>query len=112
MTTQLTGFKQDHIGSWIAKDPSAVLTYSVEWSDWLYAGDSLLSTVWSVDSIAGDPAETTLRVLSSGITGTKSYASIDRGTQGEIYTVQVDIVTNNGLRDSRRFRIKVEERYL
>lgn len=112
MTTQLTGFKQDHIGSWISKDPAAVLTYSVEWGDWLYGGDTLLSTVWTVQAITGDPAGTALRVLSYGVTGTKAYASIDRGTPDEIYTVKVDIITNNGLRDTRRFRIKVENRYL
>ena len=112
MTTQLTGFKQDHIGSWISKDPAASLIYSVEWADWLYGGDTLLSTTWTVEPITGDPAGTALRVLSSGVTTTKSYATIDRGTAGEIYTVKVDIVTNNGLHDTRRFRIKVENRYL
>lgn len=112
MTTQLTGFKQDHVGSYIMKDPAAVLTYSVEWADWLYSGDTLLSTTITAEAITGDPAGTALRVLSSGVTTTKAYASIDRGTAGEIYTISVSIITNNGLRDTRRFRIKVENRYL
>ena len=112
MTTQLTGFKQDLVGSYIMKDPAAVLTYSVEWSDWLFSGDTLLSTVITVTAIAGDPAGTALRVVSSGVTTSKAFASIDRGTAGEIYTVTVDIITNNGLRDTRRFRIKVEPRFL
>jgi hypothetical protein len=112
MTTQLTGFKQDLVGSYIMKDPAAVLTYSVEWSDWLFSGDTLLSTVITVTAIAGDPAGTALRVVSSGVTTSKAFALIDRGTAGEIYTVTVDIITNNGLRDTRRFRIKVEPRFL
>lgn len=112
MTTQLTGFKQDHIGSWIAKDPFAVLTYSVEWSDWLYGAQALSTTSWTVEPVANDPAGTALRIVSSGIAGTVSYALIDRGTPGEIYTVKVEIVTDNGEKDSRRFRIKVEDRFL
>ena len=112
MTTQLTGFKQDHIGSYIMKDPAAVLTYSVEWADWLYGNDTVVSGTVTVDAITGDPAGTALRVVSSGVTTTKAFAQIDRGTAGEIYTVTVSIITNNGLRDTRRFRIKVEPRYL
>jgi hypothetical protein len=110
--TQLTGFKQDHIGSYIDKDPTAVLIYSVEWSDWLYGGDTLASTTWTIDAITGDPAGTALRAQGSGVTTTKSYATIDRGTEGEIYTVTCNIVTTNGLRDARKFRVKVEDRYL
>lgn len=110
--TQLTGFKQDHIGSYIEKDPSAALIYSVDWSSWLYGGDTLSSTTWTITAISGDPAGTALRSQGSGVTSTKSYATIDRGTSGEIYTVTCAIVTTNGLIDSRRFRIKVEERYL
>jgi len=110
--TQLTGFKQDHIGSWIAKDPTAVLIYSIDWNDWLYGGDTLLSTTWSVTAISGDPAGTALRTTSGAITSGKSYATIDRGTPGEIYTVSVSITTTNGNIDTRKFRIKVEPRYL
>ena len=112
MTTQLTGFKQDFKGSFIDKDPAAVLTYSLEWVDWLFAGDSLLSTVVTIDSIAGDPTGTALRVVDSGVAGTKTFATIDRGTPGEVYTVRFDIITNNASRDTRRFRIRVDERFL
>jgi hypothetical protein len=112
MTTQLTGFKQDLVGSYIMKDPAAVLTYSVEWADWLYGKDTVVSTTITVAAIDGDPAGTALRVLSSGVTTTKAFAQIDRGTAGEIYTITVNIITNNGLRDTRRFRIKVEPRFL
>lgn len=112
MTTQLTGFLQDHVGSFIMKDPAAELTYSVEWDDYLFGADTLLSTSITIDAVAGDPAGTALRVLSSGVTSTKAFALIDRGTAGEIYTVVVNIITNNGVRDTRRFRIKVEPRFL
>ena len=110
--TQLTGFKQDHIGSYIEKDPGAVLIYSVDWTDWLYGGDTLSSTTWTITAITGDPSGTALRAAGAGVASGKSFATIDRGTGGEIYTVTCRIVTTNGLIDSRRFRIKVEERYL
>lgn len=109
--TTITGFLKDQTGSYIPKDPSAVLTYTVEWSEWLPTSDTILSTTFTITPITGDPAGTALRVVSSGNTSTKSYAIIDRGTSGEIYTVAVFVITNNGNRDTRRFRIKVNERY-
>lgn len=112
MTTQLTGFKQDFKGSFIDKDPAAVLTYSVEWLDYLFGGDTLVSSSVTIDAIAGDPAGTALRVVSTGIANTRVFAIIDRGTPGEVYTVVVNIVTSNNSLDTRRFRIRVEERFL
>ena len=112
MTTQLTGFKQDHIGSYIDKDPIASLVYTVDWVDWLYGNDTVVSTQWTIDAIAGDPAITTLTLEASGNTTTKSYATISKGTPGEIYTVNVRVTTGNGLIDQRSFRIKVNKRYL
>ena len=110
--TQLTGFKQDHIGSYIDKDPGAVLTYSIDWSDWLYGGDAIASTLWTVTAITEDPAGTALRIVSYGFLNDVSYAQIDRGTTGEIYTVTCKITTTEGNTDFRKFRIKVNPRYL
>lgn len=112
MTTQLTGFKQDHIGSYIDKDPTASLVYSVDWSDWLYGADTIVSTLWTITAISGDPAGTALTLDSYGFTTTTSYATITKGTEGEIYTVTSKVTTGNGLVDSRSFRIKVNKRYL
>ena len=110
--TQLTGFKQDHIGSWIAKDPAATLTYSVDWSDWLFGADELLSSTWTVTAITDDPVGTAMLASGAGNNSTVTYATIEKGTPGEIYTVVVSIITTNGSRDTRRFRIKVDNRYL
>lgn len=112
MTTQLTGFKQDHIGSWIEKDPTASLVYTLDWTDWLYGNDTLVDTHWSIDPISGDPAPTTLILQAFGYTTGKSYATISGGTPGEIYTLNVEVTTGNGLIDSRSFRIKINKRYL
>lgn len=112
MTTQLTGFRQDLLGSWIPKDPAADLTYSIDWVDWIYGGDSIATSTWAIDAIAGDPAGTALRIQDTGITSAKTFVNMDRGTLGEIYTVKNTITTTNGLIDVRRFRIKIENRYL
>ena len=110
--TQLTGFKTDIVGSWISKDPGAVLTYSIDWTDWMPDGDSIASTTWAVSTIAGD--STPLVITASGrLPATeKTYVELDNGTASEIYTITNTIVTVNGLTDVRRFRVKVEQRYL
>jgi len=111
MTTQ-TGFRQDNLGSYIDKDPGAVLTYSIDWSDWMPANDTIANSVMAVSTITGDPSA--LTVTSSGFqVGTSiTYAELDNGSAGNVYTVTNTITTTDGAVDVRRFRIKVTNRYL
>lgn len=109
MTTQ-TGFKQDHLGSWIDKDPAAVLVYSLDWNDWMENNDTIANSVMTVSTITGDPAP--LSVRSSGFTGNVAYAELEDGSAGNVYTVTNTITTTDGAVDARRFRVKVVNRYL
>ena len=111
MTTQ-TGFKQDTYGSYIDKDPGAVLTYSIDWSDWMPANDTIANSVMTASTSAGDPSA--LVVISSGFQANTSvtYAELDNGSAGNVYTVTNTITTTDGAVDVRRFRIKVVQRYL
>lgn len=110
MTTR-TGYKQDVKGSWISKDPNAQLVYSMDWgTEWLPTGDALATVSYAVSSVANDAAP--LVIESSGIQGGLTYVELSGGTHGEIYTVTATITTTDSNTDVRRFRIKVEDRYL
>ena len=104
-----TGFQQDQQGSWIAKDPSAQLIYSLDWSEWLPAGDTIASVVHTLQVRANDP--TPIVKGTDGVqSGTTSFVEISGGGVGKIYTVTAQITTTDGLTDSRNFRLKVENR--
>ena len=109
MTITRTGYEKDNTGSWIAKDPSAQLVYSMDWSDWLPVGDSLTQVEYTLQVRANDPQP--LVKESSGVQGTDiSYVELSGGQVGKIYTVTAEITTNDGLIDSRSFRVRVENR--
>ncbi len=87
------------------KDPSAVLDYGIDWSDWLESGESIATSTWTVtpsgltvDSETED-ADSTLIWLSGG-------------TAGVSYDVTNKIVTDNATprTDERTIRIHVKER--
>ena len=109
--TTITGYKQDHKGSYISKDPNAQLVYQMDWTtDWMPTGDSLASVSYDIETISGDA--TPLAEESSGIQDGIAYVELSGGTARNTYTVTCNIVTNDGITDSRRFRIKCEERYV
>lgn len=108
--TQLTGFRKDRTGSYIDKDPDAYLDYSIDWSDWMPAGDSLASSSWTIETIAGDSnAMTTDQNTFSGGTNIATVW-LDGGSAGENYTITNTITTTNGLTDERFFRVFVKQR--
>jgi hypothetical protein len=98
----LTGFQEDRVGVFIEKDPYAVLDYTLDWTNWMPDGDTISSiTVSAATGITVDSTSKTDYIVTAYISG---------GTAGTIYNVEYKIVTANGLRDSRNFRIKVAER--
>jgi len=104
----LTGFQEDRVGAFIEKDPYAVLDYSLDWHNWMPSGDHINSITVTAQTISGDAAP--LAIDSSTNTNFIVTATISGGTAGNIYNVEFKIITDNGLRDSRNFRIKVVER--
>lgn len=103
-----TGFQQTYQGLSIDKDTEAQLTYTLDWVDWLPAGDSLSTVVWTISARANDPDP--LEQESSGIQGTKTYIELSNGQEGKTYTVSAKITTTDGLIDRRYFRVKVTAR--
>jgi len=105
-----TGYQQDAQGSWISKDPTAALIYSMDWSEWLGAGDTLASATYALQVRANDPAP--LVKVSQGyeVGANITYTKLSGGQVGKVYTVTATITTTLGNTDRRSFRIKVENR--
>lgn len=100
-----TGFVQSTQGLTVEKDTEAQLVYTLDWIDWLPVGDSLDTVNWTIAARANDPDP--LVIVSSGITGTKTYVELRDGQEGKSYTVSAKITTVDGAIDRRYFRVKV-----
>jgi len=105
-----TGYQKDVQGSWIDKDSSATLTYSMDWSQWLIGTDTVQSVQYTI-SPSADAND--VKVVTSGVSGGLiTYATLWKGINNVIYTVSARVTTSDGKIDTRRFRIKVKDRYL
>jgi len=103
-----TGFEYKNNLLQIDKDPTAVLTYTFEWNEWLETNDAIATAVYTVQTRSNDPKP--LLKVSSGITGTKTYVQLSQGQLDKVYTVTVKVITTDGLTDSRNFRIRIMNR--
>lgn len=83
------------------KDPSAVLDYTIDWTDWLEA-DTISSSVWTVPTGLTKDSEAT--------TTKKATVWLSGGTQGRFYTVTNRVVTAGGRTDERSIVLVVEQR--
>jgi len=104
----LTGYKIDQVGTYIDKDPYAVLDYTLDWTNWMPTGDTISTITVTAETISGDSAP--LTIDSSTNNDYLATAYISGGTAGNIYNVEYKIDTTNGLKDSRNIRIKILER--
>lgn len=111
----LTGFKRDNKGAYIEKHPNANIKYGIDWTDYLNSGDAVASATVTIESIAGDSAPLqfpTDAATDVEIAGNIVSARLEGGTTGNVYDVDVKIVTSNGDTDSRRFRIVIGPKHL
>jgi len=72
------------------KDPAAVLPYYRDWSDWLDAGESIVSSSWTVT-----PANDVTIVLEQMIGTTKTAVWLSGGVAGVPYTVTNEVTTDS-----------------
>ena len=103
-----TGFVQTIQGLQIVKDPEALLTYALDWTNWLEQGDTLSTATWEIVARANDPDP--LVKVNNGIQGNVTYITLDEGQVGKTYTVFCKVVTVDGLEDRRFFKVKTEAR--
>lgn len=104
-----TGFEVINQTLWITKDPEAQLVYTLDWTDWLAAGDSIAEAQFEVVARANDP-EPLLKISDGVSEGTKTYVELASGQLGKSYTVSTTITTADGLIDRRSFRVKIEQK--
>lgn len=103
-----TGFYKDNEGYVIDKDSEAILSYQLNWSDWLSSGDEIDTSTWSVETISGDTDP--LSATGNSNTTNSTEVTLSGGTTGNIYRVYNTITTINSLTDRRYFRVKVRAR--
>lgn len=84
-----------------AKDPSAVLDYTIDWTRWLPPGDAISSVAWTLSGITN---------AASSHSTTEATIWLSGGTDGTTYDVVCEIVTTGGRTDDRTFRVIVENR--
>lgn len=113
MTITQSGFKRDVQGTYIVKDPDSVITYTIDWSEWLPTNSNISTSTWSLSTVTGDGANA-LSKVSDGITSANqhTYIEVQKGTDGNTYIAKNTVVTTDGTTDVRRFRIRVQDRYL
>ena len=111
----LTGFKKDQDGLYIDKSPSSNIQYGLDFTDYLNTGDSLSSVTVTIGTITGDAAPLAFPTNAGtdvSISGTKAILRVSAGTAGNIYPIEVKIVTADGDTDSRHFRLIVKNKEL
>ena len=106
----LTGFLKDNEGVYINKDEDAVLTYSLDWTDWLPTGSTISANSFTVETITGDTDA--LTKVSQSNTTTVTTVKLSGGTAGKIYKVYNTITITDSLIERRYFRVKVQARSL
>jgi hypothetical protein len=82
------------------------LDYDNDWSDWVPAGDAIITSTWT--AIPYKPTEVGLTVTDGGYTSTSTTIWVSGGDEGVRYAV-MNIVTTQGGRTGERileFRIK------
>lgn len=106
----VNGFLRDNEGIYIEKDSEASLTYTLDWTDWLVNGETVSSSTYDVETLAGDADPLTKSAQSS--TDYTTTIKVTGGTQGKLYKIYNSVTTSGGLTDRRYFRIKVTARSL
>lgn len=87
--------------NYIRKDPSAVLDYSFDWSEWL-GEDTIQSAVCTVDDgVTKENEANSTTAVTVWVSG---------GTSGSDYAVRCTITTVAGRTDERTIYLRVRER--
>ena len=107
----ITGYKQDTQGVWIPKDPEAQLVYSMDWSQWLATGQTIVSVDYTENSRVNDTAPLVIESEGVANSGTLTYCELSGGAVGKVYTVTAEITTDDGSTDRRAFKVRVENRF-
>lgn len=84
------------------KDPNATLEFGRDWSTWLPAGDTIVTSTWIIP--------TGLTKTDESNTTTTATVWLSGGTLGQSYEITNRIVTAQGRTDDRSIQIVVLNR--
>jgi len=88
--------------TYFRKDPDAVLDYGFDWSDWLFDGDAIASSEWTVpEGLTKDSQSKSDTVTTVWLSG---------GSVGADYDITNHIATTDGREDDRTMTISVRQR--
>lgn len=82
------------------KDPGDILDYSFDWSQWLGAGETILTSQWTTSGLG-------ITVESYSNTDTSTLVWLAGGSNTATYYVKNQIVTNQGRTVERTMTINV-----
>jgi hypothetical protein len=116
----LTGYLRDNEGIYIFKDPDANIEYAINFENYLNTGDTILDdstgeptvTLGTIADDSSPLAFPTSHATDVTATTTKVTFRVNAGTAGNVYPVEVKIVTSAGDTDSRHFRIICKDKGL
>ena len=92
--------------TFLLKEPSAALDYSVDWGTDYLTGDALADSGWTVEPVESGG----LSVMSSGFDLLVAVVTVEGGLAGRIYRLTNRVTTAAGLTDSRSIMLRVERR--
>lgn len=110
MAVNRSGFYQTNYGLEIDKDVEAQLSYTFNWSDWLDAGDTIATVVYTVAARRNDPTPITIESSGLADSNTDTYVELAGGQADKTYIVTCKVTTTDGLIDRRNFRVKCVDR--
>lgn len=83
-----------------SKAAAAKLDYSISWADWLPAGDTIDTAVWTADE--------GVTLSDDSVTGSVATVWIEGGTAGSGYLVTCTVTTDDGRIDERSIALTVK----
>lgn len=111
----LTGALKDNKGLYFVKHKDANIQYGLDFTDYLNSGDNVSTATVTIESITDDSsplAFPTDAATDVNITSNVVNIRLSGGTEGNVYDIDVKIVTEDGDTDSRRFRIAIGDKHL
>jgi hypothetical protein len=91
------------------KDPSAILDYGHDWTEWMDEGDEITASTWAAAPDADDGGTLITSNPTFDAAG-PTTVWLAGGVAGESYTVTNHITTAEGRQDDRSFKVKIKER--
>jgi hypothetical protein len=83
------------------QDQNEVLDYLVDWSQWLPAGDTIVSSTFT--------PQTGITTTNTSFTATTTTVWVSGGSSGQSYTIINDITTAAGRRGERTLTFQIKQ---